>query len=288
MICESCRHIFFSGLQNINQADLVIYYKKTYTESHNQREIQEEAKEYYKSHLKELVDYITIDAQIRIICYGCSYPFFLIEAKNEGCDAIGIEYDDDCINFGTANGVTMISPDNYANIIPDESADIIRFSHVLEHTIDPVQTLFHVSKKLKRGGIVYITQPNFPVYKSGEGRKLKDSVYPEHLHYFNMLSLTKMIEGVDLLDVVKLFSHTNAKLVYEEDSKLIDFDKACLLKKYEKVGDNLFGEEANYPNYAGENSYLICRKCGSSNNVKNEKSGDDQYYKYKEKIGQLK
>ena len=271
LICEFCRHIFFRGLENLEESDLAEYYSSQYTYGHNQRQIQEGSRAYFQSHVKELMLYVSSSNPVRIVDYGCSYPFFLIEAKAQGCEAVGIEYDEDSRKFGTENGITMIAPNSDMKAIPDGSVDILRCSHVLEHAIDPAKILMVLSEKLKPGGIIYITQPSFPVYKYSHdgGYKLKDSVFPGHLHFFNVLSLVTMLEKLENYEIHKIFTHTNAEEVFGQYADYMDCDTATdKLQKYKMAGESFFPKEGNYPIYAGENSFLIARKV--NNEVPND------------------
>lgn len=97
--------------------------------------------------------------------FGCSFPYLLTEAKKSGfAELVGIDSDVHARRMGKENGITMLGPEHLDTGISDCSIDIVRFSHVLEHLIDPVGTLVKTVEKLRERALVYITQPSFPVF----------------------------------------------------------------------------------------------------------------------------
>ena len=119
------------------------------------------------------------------------------------------------------------------------------------------------SKKLRAGGILYITQPGFPVFRPRQAdHRVKDSVFPTHLHFFSPISLLKMVRGFGLR-VEKLFTVTNCEEVYGELEHLLDLKYARKqLRDVADKGEPARGKHANYPFYTGENSGLYLRKIG--------------------------
>ena len=71
----------------------------------------------------------------------------------------------------------------------DRQFDCIIFSHVLEHTTDPVSILTHFKKYLNKGGIVVIALPNILFYKQrwqlakGNFRYSKEGGLMDDTHY---------------------------------------------------------------------------------------------------------
>ena len=196
-----------------------------------------------------------------IVDYGCALPTFLMNITDKGIRRIGVEEDKHALTTGRRNGVTMMTSDKFFRYIRDNSVDILRFSHVLEHTINPKRILEKSVRKLRNNGIIYITQPNFPVLKAEYGGvMLKDCVYPEHLHFFNPYSLTLLIKSLDL-KIEKLISHTCEEAAYEQYKDNMDHTFWNSETDYLKeAGDQFFGKYCNHPYYCGENSYLIARK----------------------------
>lgn len=265
MICKRCRHIFFEKPPEGHE--LANYYENQYAQAHAQVMIQTDISQvaYYQRHLEELLLYAGSDREkITIADYGCAYPSFLsVAAARKGIRAVGIEFDLDARKAGLEKDIEMYSPEEFFSEYPVESIDIMRFSHALEHCADPLDVIKKCTAKIRKGGgIVYITQPDFPVFYHGHGTEiqLKDCIYPEHLHFFNIYSLITMVESAGLA-IEKVFSHTNETGVWEKLKDKIDLDfSRKKLWDYQKYGDGFFSKYANFPYYCGENSFLIARR----------------------------
>lgn len=257
-VCSACRHIWWTETPTLEY--LAAYYQKQYTGTHQQDTIQAEARQYYRGHAADLLQRVRMKAgDCTIVDYGCSYPVFLQEAKKSGYRrTVGVDYAEEA--FATSGeGVEMMRPDQMARLA-DGSVDIARFSHTLEHLIDPVAVLREVVAKVRPGGLVYITQPSFPFFQLGrQPVELKDSVYPEHLHFFSPLSLATMVEkcgcGIDTF-----FTHTGEENRVAEYAGVLDeIYSMSAMAGYKDRGDKHF-PLGTYPRYLGENSSLYARR----------------------------
>ena len=261
LICPVCRHVFWSHMPS--EADLRTYYRGTYTETHDQVVLQNMNLDYYRGHLGELANYMGSEPKdIRLVDYCCSIPHLLIEARRKQfLDSIGVDWDHHARRIGAAHGVTVLSPTEFLTTVPDRSVDIVRFSHVLEHAIDPISVLRAARNKVRDGGLVYITQPSIPVLECRESSlEPHDAVWPEHLHFFSPLSLDEMGSRAGFR-IERFFTHQAADVVAEKYAGYLDLGRIRSgLRALAKLGDPLFGSCANYPIYAGENSVLFARR----------------------------
>ena len=97
-----------------------------------------------------------------LLDYGCSIPVLAHEAvKLSFRKALGVDWADEVKQCGGKWGVEILTPPELASI-PDRSLDIARFSHTIEHSIDPLATLRTVLPKMRTGGLIYIHPPQFP------------------------------------------------------------------------------------------------------------------------------
>jgi len=258
-ICANCRHIFFEQIPELHE--LNEYYHR-YATDHNQVTLQQTALEYYKTHYQELIGQIDRERnRVTIMDYGCSYPVFLHVAKNEVGRVIGVDYDINVIKVGQEWGIEMYLPDSLSREVQDESIDIIRFAHSIEHLVDPLETLINVVPKLGPNGIIYITQPSFPIFTLTKLEEpIQDAVWPGHLHFFNAISLGILLRRAGL-ECYKLFTHQNAEAVMLKYLHNIDFAHAAKLGiNLEESGCSFFGPLNNYPIWAGENCAAYARK----------------------------
>jgi SAM-dependent methyltransferase len=256
LICRNCRHIWWQNLPPYEEISR--YYLERYTKCHGQETIQNGHRNYYRSHLAELLSMVQKRAEETcILDYGCSIPALLHEAvKLSFRSAIGVDYSPESKDAGRKWGVRVLLPSELAGV-PDAFFDIARFSHTIEHCIDPLAVLRSMLPKMRPGGLIYITQPNFPVFHFAlSDQDLKDTLYPEHLHFFSPLSLMELTRILNL-KIVKLFSHQNEAEVVRKYGNSLDIEYAReRLINYASHGDAAFPSHANYPYYAGENSVL--------------------------------
>src|SRR5437763_14087759 len=88
LICPECRHVYWEAPTSPEQ--LRSYYEGQYSAIHRQADIQNDNRQYYRSHFDELrVRLAEGEASRPIRCvvdFGCSYPVFLEEARALGAE----------------------------------------------------------------------------------------------------------------------------------------------------------------------------------------------------------
>lgn len=86
----------------------------------------------------------------------------------------------------------------------DSSLDCITFNDLIEHVFDPYAFVFECHKKLQHNGILMLSTPN------GEGfdfkilkEKTENITPPEHIQYFNPISIKILLErvGFELVEI---------------------------------------------------------------------------------------
>lgn len=259
LICDHCRHVFWREMPT--SSELSAFYASQYTSEHGQEGVQKALLDYYRSHAAELAGVLGKPAEdLSIVDVGCSLPVFLGQAKTLGYRRVlGVDYASEAVEYGLEIGVEIISPDAFSDL-PDNSFDILRYSHTLEHMIDPKTILSEQIRKLRPGGLLYITQPNFPVFKVGPGGDIKDSVWPTHLHYFNPISLHEIVDHAGA-DEIRFWTTGAAEAASELYKAYMDVESArSRCGKLAKIDGAERGSQASYPYFAGENSALYAIK----------------------------
>lgn len=121
---------------------------------------------------------------------GCGDGFFLIEARKRNWKVFGTEFSSKAIDVCLQKGIQMTnSPLNPQHYHP-ESFDVITSFEVIEHINTPQTELQSFYSLLRKGGLLYITTPNFNslsriILKS----KWNVIEYPEHLSYYTVQTL---------------------------------------------------------------------------------------------------
>ena len=260
-ICSDCRHGFWEWMPT--EADLAGFYAAGYSEVHRQLQQQQAHRGYYRTHLRGLARVCGRRVPgLRLLDFGSSYPILVEEAIAAGMQAVAVDDSVQVHQWSAASGIPCLKSAQIGDI-PNASVDILRLSHVLEHLVDPKPTLAALLEKVKVGGLVYISQPNFPVFRAQACEiDLKDSVWPTHLHFFSAASLARLVNLSGLaifgFDTHPLPSHAEQERLMEA----VDPDCARLLGCFKGTRTRSFGR-SGFPWYLGENSECWARKSGS-------------------------
>jgi len=258
VICRVCRHV--SWLDQPTPDELREYYTGVYTDGHAQRQLQEQNRSYYRTHLQELRTRVAFEKPA-LLDFGSSWPTLLEEAQASGhfSRCIGVEWDAESRRYGREIGLVMVSADELDTVL-DRSVHIARFSHVLEHTIDPCRTLAEVVAKMAPGGIVYITQPSFPALRLNcKLERLQDAVYPEHLHYFTPGSVARMLARCGLA-LEEFAAHgRESDLAREYNGQIATAFVERKWRHLKELSPRHFNPLGLFPTFLGDNSHCYAR-----------------------------
>jgi len=141
-----------------------------------------------------------IPRNVRILDIGCGFGETLAYHKLRGCDAYGVEADENILlvanKFGFKVNVGLFNASQYEK----EFFDYVTMDQVSEHVINPVETLKDVASVLKPGGIVILSTPNC----HGWGARIFGPHWinwhtPYHLHLFSKESIKIAAKHVGLV-----------------------------------------------------------------------------------------
>ncbi len=97
---------------------------------------------------------VHISSNSRILDFGCGGEFLL---KNINCaKKMGVEVNPSAAEAAKKNGIEVFSS---AEEMPDEYVDVIISNNALEHTLQPLEKLKSLYKKLKAGGKIIFVVP---------------------------------------------------------------------------------------------------------------------------------
>lgn len=128
-----------------------------------------------------------------MIDVGCGDGHFLQVAKRRGWNVYGTEYTDVAVEVCEKKGISMrkgkLNVDNY----PPDFFDLVTSFEVIEHINNPNEDVANYNKVLRKGGVVYVTTPNFnSVSRDLLGVKWNVIEYPEHLSYYTVSTIKKI------------------------------------------------------------------------------------------------
>jgi ubiquinone/menaquinone biosynthesis C-methylase UbiE len=127
----------------------------------------------------------------------------------------GIDADPLGVKAARAKGLNVQLGDVSAIGYADNCFDAITLSHVIEHVHDPVGLLRECARLLKPGGVVAILTP--------KSRSLGPAIYgsswlhldpPRHLHIFNPVLLSALVNKAGLFNLVEMTSIRDANNLF--------------------------------------------------------------------------
>jgi 2-polyprenyl-3-methyl-5-hydroxy-6-metoxy-1,4-benzoquinol methylase len=132
----------------------------------------------------------------RILDVGCGEGWILELAMKRGWQPYGTEFSSKAIEICEKKGIKMYAGVLKAEDIKEKDFDIIVSSETIEHINNPREELANIHQLLRKGGLFYITTPNFNSYLR---RMMKDKYaiikYPEHLSYYTTTTLNKLLRN---------------------------------------------------------------------------------------------
>lgn len=131
-----------------------------------------------------------VPKNVRVLDIGCGFGESLGYYKSRGCDAYGVEADENirrvAERFGYKVHIGLFNPDIYE---PD-FFDYVTMAQVIEHVTDPVETLKGVARVLKPGGNAILSTPNSNGWGARVfGRRWINWHVPYHLQHFSINSM---------------------------------------------------------------------------------------------------
>lgn len=127
---------------------------------------------------------------------GAGTGDFLLVAKNNGWNAIGIEPSEKAKSIAKSKGVELKS--NLSDF-KNNSFDIITMWHVLEHVPDLKTQIKELKRLMKPGGSIIIAVPNFKSYDANHYKEFWAAYdVPRHLWHFSKTAIKKLFEEEDL------------------------------------------------------------------------------------------
>lgn len=126
----------------------------------------------------------------RVLDVGCGSGASLVELKELGSEGYGTEYDTNIKAVAKKLGLKIHFGDLRTVTWPDNFFDYITMSQLIEHVPDPVEFLVFARKKLKPGGKIIMSFPNFEsANRKATGRNWINWHIPYHFNFFTRKSL---------------------------------------------------------------------------------------------------
>lgn len=183
-------------LQNLGR-----YYESEDYISHtdNKRSVFEKAYHFVKSiALKNKLNLINSEQSQKgkILDIGAGTGDFLLTAKNDGWNVIGVEPSERAKNIAKQKGISFVEE---TSLIENNSFDVITMWHVLEHVPNLELQIQELKRLLKPTGTLIIAVPNFKSYDANYYKEFWAAFdVPIHFWHFSKKAIKSLFEKVDM------------------------------------------------------------------------------------------
>lgn len=176
---EICENIY----RSTEYADIV---KKLGEESHDYRK-----ERFGYERMVNIERYTPQNLPKKLLEIGCSTGFMLEAARERGWESVGVELNPSAVRFGRERGINIIDRPLEEIDFGVKKFSAIAMYDVIEHLVDPAETLEKVRELLVNRGAVFIYVPNFQsASKELLGVENAHFIWPtHHLTYFTPTTL---------------------------------------------------------------------------------------------------
>ncbi len=152
----------------------------------------------------------------RLLDVGCGTGYFTNLAKDAGFEVTGTDVAKSAVEFASKNSRLKVHHGDMAELkLEPRSFDIVTLWNVLEHMLDPIETMRACHNVLKNNGIIYLETPNAELLRLCAHNRLllrlrerlrgNSGLIPwEHINYFSPGTLRLLLKNTGF-KVVKFY-----------------------------------------------------------------------------------
>jgi 2-polyprenyl-3-methyl-5-hydroxy-6-metoxy-1,4-benzoquinol methylase len=132
----------------------------------------------------------------RILDIGAGTGDFLLTAKNDGWETVGVEPSERAKNIAIQKGISFV---NEIDALENNSFDMITMWHVLEHVPNLELQIQELKRLLKPTGTLIVAVPNFKSYDAKYYNEFWAAYdVPIHFWHFSKKAIQSLFEKVDI------------------------------------------------------------------------------------------
>ena len=132
----------------------------------------------------------------KLLDIGAGTGDFLLTAKNDGWETIGVEPSDRAKNIAKAKGISFVEE---ISALESNSLDVITMWHVLEHVPNLEHQIQELKRLLKPTGTLIVAVPNYKSFDAGHYETFWAAYdVPIHFWHFSKKSIQLLFERVDM------------------------------------------------------------------------------------------
>lgn len=136
---------------------------------------------------------------VRVLDIGCGIGQNLAYHQKRGCEAVGIEADDNVQAIAARHNLKIVNGVFDGTQFESSYFDYVTLDQVAEHVMDPLALMRGVHRVLKPGGTAIVTTPNPDSFGAGlYGRKWLNWHVPYHMQFYTGRSMEIAAEQAGL------------------------------------------------------------------------------------------
>jgi SAM-dependent methyltransferase len=126
---------------------------------------------------------------------GCWVGFLLAEARDRGWETLGVEPSEFASSFARDRlGLDVRTGGMFEVELPEHAFGAVFLGDVIEHMLEPLETLDRIETLLKPGGVIAMALPDAGSRLARAMGPRWWSVIPTHVQYFTRRSMTVLLE----------------------------------------------------------------------------------------------
>ncbi|WP_411823110.1 class I SAM-dependent methyltransferase [Leptospira sp. 'Mane'] len=181
----------------------------------------------YKNHSP----YVTDGKVLRSLDIGCAAGYFVDYMRGRGYSSYGIEVADGPVKFARETLGLEVYQEDFLGWDKgfQNQFDTITLWATIEHLHKPKETLEKIFKHLKPGGCLVLSTCRYGVLAKILGPSWRYLNVPEHLYYYSLSGLLKVLKTIGFTSPVSLSygsgftSRANAGIFYKLSKKFADW-----------------------------------------------------------------
>lgn len=162
---------------------------------------------------------------LNVLDVGCGAGGMLHYFKQKGNHVLGLDFGDEYFNFGIKNYKLDLRVGTIQDVKLPWTPNIIIYSHVLEHLLDPIKELNCIRKICNAQTYIYIEVPNVKSL-NGWGMDFLRTLQIAHTYYFSLNTLKNLATKAGYTFVAGLENNKdNIQAIFTVSSKNSQYSK---------------------------------------------------------------
>ena len=191
VVCDECGHIY--QREPLSEQGLATFYTEYYRALYEPNDDPAALFFDQQGRGRKIRDFVTpfLKPGARVLEVGAGAGGIIATFHDAGFDTLAVDYDDRYLAQARQHGVGTQNL-NDGPLSSDEKFDLIIFSHIIEHTFNPIESLRGYCEHLKPGCQIYVEVPSIHCVRSRYEGDLTRFLHVAHIHSFSGASFQKM------------------------------------------------------------------------------------------------